>query len=49
MESPYATSYVKIKVTYLLSYTISGIWRIILSIFAVDSRVPLFKAFRVNP
>jgi len=49
MESPYATSYVRIKVTYLLSYTVSGVWRIILSIFAVEGRVPLFKAFGVNP
>jgi len=44
VESPNATSYVRIIPTCLLSCTISEIWWIISSIFALDRRVPLFNA-----
>jgi len=37
MESPHATSSVKIVITYLLSSIVSEIWRITGPIFALDT------------
>ena len=36
MESPYATFYVSVIVTYLLSYSVSEIWQIIGPVLVVD-------------
>jgi len=44
IESPYATSYYGLIVTYLLSCTVSKLWPIIGQIFAIDKGVPHFNA-----
>jgi len=44
MESPHATSYVPIIVTWLVSFTVPEMWRIIGPTFAVDmSLTPKFR------